>query len=221
MSLIAKITARRARVGVIGLGYVGLPLVIAFCKAGFLVTGFDVDPEKVNSLASGRSYIRHIDLQSIEKEVLACFTPTTDFTQLNNMDCIVVCVPTPLNKNREPDMSYVLNTSEAIARELREGQLVVLESTTYPGTTDGEMRSVLEKNGLRAGTDFYLAFSPEREDPNNKDFSLSTVPKLVGGYTPACLQTAMALYETIIERTVPVSSTRVAEAAKLLENIYR
>ena len=221
MSLIEKIAARQAEIGVIGLGYVGLPLVIAFCRAGFRVTGFDVDPDKVDMLTSGRSYIRHIDLQSIEKEVLDRFTPTTDFTLLGKMDCIIVCVPTPLNRNREPDMSYVLNTSEAIARELREGQLVVLESTTYPGTTDGEMRGVLEKGGLRAGTDFYLAFSPEREDPNNKDFSLGTVPKLVGGYTPACLQAAMALYETIIERTVPVSSTRVAEAAKLLENIYR
>jgi UDP-N-acetyl-D-glucosamine dehydrogenase len=221
VSLIEKIAARQARVGVIGLGYVGLPLVIAFSRAGFRVTGFDVDQGKVDMLASGRSYIRHIDLQSIEKEVLARFTPTTDFSLLGKMECIVVCVPTPLNKNREPDMSYVLNTSEAIARQLREGQLVVLESTTYPGTTDGEMRGVLEKGGLRAGTDFYLAFSPEREDPNNKDFSLSTVPKLVGGYTPACLQKAIALYETIIERAVPVSSTRVAEAAKLLENIYR
>lgn len=221
MTLIEEIATRRAEVGVIGLGYVGLPLVIAFCRAGFRVTGFDVDPGKVEMLTLGRSYIRHIDLQSIEKEVLARFMPTTDFTLLNNMDCIVVCVPTPLNRNREPDMSYVLNTSEAIARQLKEGQLVVLESTTYPGTTDGEMRGVLEEGGLRAGTDFYLAFSPEREDPNNKDFSLSTVPKLVGGYTPACLQRAIALYETIIERTVPVSSTRVAEAAKLLENIYR
>ncbi len=221
MSLIEKIAARQARVGVIGLGYVGLPLVIAFCRAGFQVTGFDVDPEKVAMLREGRSYIRHIDLQSIEKVVLARFTPTTDFTLLGKMDCIVVCVPTPLNKNREPDMSYVLNTSEVIARDLREGQLVVLESTTYPGTTDGEMRAVLEKSGLKAGSDFYLAFSPEREDPNNKDFSLSTVPKLVGGYTPACLEKTIALYETIIERTVPVSSTRVAEAAKLLENIYR
>ena len=221
MSLIEKIAARRAEIGVIGLGYVGLPLVIAFCRAGFRVTGFDVDPEKVDMLTSGRSYIRHIDLQSIEKEVLARFTPTTDFTLLGKMDCIVVCVPTPLSRNREPDMSYVLNTSEAIARQLKEGQLVVLESTTYPGTTDGEMRGALEKSGLRAGTDFYLAFSPEREDPNNKNFSLNMVPKVVGGYSPDCLKVAQSLYDCIIDRTVPVSSTQVAEASKLLENIYR
>jgi UDP-N-acetyl-D-glucosamine dehydrogenase len=137
------------------------------------------------------------------------------------MDCIIVCVPTPLNKYREPDMSYVFKTSGSIAEHLREGQLVVLESTTYPGTTDGEMREILERTGLKAGKDFFLAFSPEREDPNNKDFSLNMVPKVVGGYSPVCLKTARSLYETIIDRTVPVSSTRVAEASKLLENIYR
>jgi len=219
--LVEKIAARKARVAVIGLGYVGLPLVIAFCRAGFHVTGFDVDPAKVEMLNSGKSYIRHIDLQAVEKEVLGRFTPTTDFSRLTDMDCVVVCVPTPLNRNREPDMSYVLATSEIIARYLRKGQLIVLESTTYPGTTDGEMRVVLEKGGLNAGSDFYLAFSPEREDPNNKDFSLNTVPKVVGGITPDCLTAATALYGTIVERTVPVSSTRVAESAKLLENIYR
>jgi UDP-N-acetyl-D-glucosamine dehydrogenase len=215
------ISSRMARIGVIGLGYVGLPLVIAFCKAGHRVTGFDVDAEKVEMLNKGRSYIRHIDLASLDEETLHRFIPTTDFSLLREMDCIIVCVPTPLNKYREPDMSYVFTTTASIAEHLRAGQLIVLESTTYPGTTDGEMREILERTGLRAGEDFYLAFSPEREDPNNKSFSLNMVPKVVGGYSPACLKAAQSLYDTIIDQTVPVSSTRVAEASKLLENIYR
>ena len=221
MTLENKITARTAKIGVIGLGYVGLPLVIAFCKAGFKVTGFDVDEEKVTMLSYGRSYIRHIDLNALDEDTLQRFTPTSDFALLRDMDCIIVCVPTPLNKYREPDMSYVFKTTESIAEHLQEGQLVVLESTTYPGTTDGEMREILERAGLKAGTGFFLAFSPEREDPNNKNFSLNMVPKVVGGYSPACLKAACALYDTIIDQTVPVSSTRVAEASKLLENIYR
>jgi UDP-N-acetyl-D-glucosamine dehydrogenase len=215
------ITSRTAKIGVIGLGYVGLPLVIAFCKAGFSVTGFDVDAEKVRKLLNGDSYIRHIDMSALDGETQQRMIPTTDFSLLREMDCILVCVPTPLSKYREPDMSYVFKTSATIAENLRKGQLVVLESTTYPGTTDGEMREILERTGLKAGVDFHLAFSPEREDPNNKNFSLNTVPKVVGGYTPACLKAARALYETIIIQTVPVSSTRVAEASKLLENIYR
>jgi UDP-N-acetyl-D-glucosamine dehydrogenase len=221
MPIESRIASRDAKIGVIGLGYVGLPLVIAFCKAGFTVTGFDVDADKVTMLTQGKSYIRHIDLASLEQATLQRFFPTTDFSHLHEMDCIIVCVPTPLNKYREPDMSYVFNTSKAIAKYLRKEQLVVLESTTYPGTTDGEMREILERTGLNAGKDFYLAFSPEREDPNNKNFSLNMVPKVVGGYSPACLNAAQALYNTIIDQTVPVSSTRVAEASKLLENIYR
>ncbi len=221
MTIENRIASRTAKIGVIGLGYVGLPLVIAFCKAGFSVTGFDVDAEKVEMLNHGQSYIRHINLGSLDQGALQNFVPTTDFSLLREMDCIVVCVPTPLNKYREPDMSYVFKTSASIAENLRVGQLVVLESTTYPGTTDGEMREILEQSGLKAGSDFLLAFSPEREDPNNKDFSLNMVPKVVGGYSPACLNAAQSLYETIIDRTVPVSSTRVAEASKLLENIYR
>ena len=149
------------------------------------------------------------------------FTPTTDFSRLSEVDCIIICVPTPLNKYREPDMSYVFNTTKTIAKYLRKGQLVVLESTTYPGTTDEDMRVILEDTGLKAGDDFYLAFSPEREDPNNKDFSTSTIPKVVGGYTENCLEVAKALYDTIVVKTVSVSSTRAAEATKLLENIYR
>ncbi|MEK6744578.1 MAG: nucleotide sugar dehydrogenase [Nitrospirota bacterium] len=220
MELISKIESRRAAIGVIGLGYVGLPLVIEFCKAGFPVTGFDVDPDKVTLLKQGKSYIKHIDAARIAKHS-ASFTPTTDFSILSGMDCIVICVPTPLNKYREPDMSFVFNTTETIAKHLRKGQLISLESTTYPGTTDEDMRVILERTGLLAGKDFHLAFSPEREDPNNKDFSTSSIPKVVGGFTADCLAVAKALYDTVVVRTVPVSSTRVAEATKLLENIYR
>ncbi len=220
MNLIGKIESREAKVGVIGLGYVGLPLVIEFSKAGFQVTGFDVDPAKIEALRQGRSYIKHID-GSLLTPYASRFTPTNDFGCLSDMDCIIICVPTPLNKNREPDMTYVFNTARTIAEHLRKGQLVVLESTTYPGTTDEDMRAILEETGLKAGADFHLAFSPEREDPNNKDFSTSTIPKVVGGYTERCLGAAKTLYDTIVLKTVPVSSTKVAEATKLLENIYR
>lgn len=220
MELIEKIKSKEAKVGVIGLGYVGLPLVIEFCKAGFQVTGFDVDDEKVSLLKHGKSYIKHIDSSHITPHS-SRFTPTNDFSRLSDMDCIVICVPTPLNKYREPDMSYVFNTTRIIAKYLHKGQLVSLESTTYPGTTDEDMRRILEETGLKAGKDFYLTFSPEREDPNNKDFSTSTIPKVVGGYTKNCLDAAVALYDSIVSKTVPVSSTRVAEATKLLENIYR
>lgn len=222
MSLIQKIKTKKANIGIIGLGYVGLPLAIEFCKAGFRVTGFDLDNEKVALLKKGKNYIRHIDVTPIAKKGNAAgsFNPTTDFAILLKMDCIVICVPTPLNKYREPDLSYVFNTTRTIAKYLRKGQLIVLESTTYPGTTDEDMKAILDETGLKAGDDFHLAFSPEREDPNNKDFSTSTIPKVVGGYTPECLEAAKALYDSIVT-TVPVSSTKVAEAAKLLENIYR
>jgi UDP-N-acetyl-D-glucosamine dehydrogenase len=218
--LITKIENRTARIGVIGLGYVGLPLVIEFCRAGFQVKGFDVDASKIELLNQGKSYIKHINADRIADCGMR-FAPTTDFSLLAEMDCIIICVPTPLNKHREPDMSFIFATAKTIAQYVRKGQLVVLESTTYPGTTDGEMRKIIEQSGLKAGADFHLAFSPEREDPNNKDFSTSTIPKVVGGYTPGCLAAAKALYDAVIERTVPVSSTRTAEAAKLLENIYR
>lgn len=223
MNLIDKIRSRTAHVGIIGLGYVGLPLAIEFRKAGLHVTGFDLDKNKILMLKKGKSYIKHIDVSSliVPCESEAEFIPTSDFTGLRYMDCIVICVPTPLNKYREPDISYVMNTTKTIARYLQKEQLIILESTTYPGTTDEDMREVLEKDGLKAGKDFYLAFSPEREDPNNKDFSTSTIPKVVGGYTNKCLAAAKALYDMIVVKTVPVSSTRVAEAAKLLENIYR
>ncbi|MBI5206539.1 MAG: nucleotide sugar dehydrogenase [Candidatus Firestonebacteria bacterium] len=220
MKLYEKIKSKKAKIGVIGLGYVGLPLVIEFCRAGFNVTGFDIDDKKVSLLKQGKSYIKHIDAARISK----CgnlFSPTSDFSLLKKIDCIVICVPTPLNEYREPDISYVFNTTETIAKYLQKGQLIILESTTYPGTTDEDMKKILEKTGMIAGRDFHLAFSPEREDPNNKDFSTSTIPKVVGGYTENCLKVAKALYDTIIVKTIPVSSTKVAESAKLLENIYR
>jgi len=229
-TLLTKIQERRALIGVIGLGYVGLPLVIEFCKAGFPVTGFDVDPLKVEMLKNGKSYIKHIDISSLVVEDASLSSPkqnnntfsaTAEFSLLKNMDCIIICVPTPLNKQREPDMSFVFNTTRTISQHLRKGQLISLESTTYPGTTDEDMKAILEETGLKAGIDFHLAFSPEREDPNNKDFSTSTIPKVVGGYTQDCLAAAVALYDTIVSRTIPVSSTKVAEATKLLENIYR
>jgi len=220
LNLVEKIKAKKAEVGIIGLGYVGLPLVLELVKAGFNVTGFDVDAGKVADLREGRSYIKHIDSSRV-KEILPCFTPTTDFSRLSAMDCILICVPTPLNRYREPDLKYVLESTRTIAENLKKGQLVILESTTYPGTTDEEMRDILEENGFKAGVDFYLGYSPEREDPNRKDFSISTTPKIVSGYTPACLEAVEALYSQIVVKTVPVSSTRVAESAKLLENIYR
>jgi len=220
IKLIKKIKSKDVHIGIIGLGYVGLPLVIEFCKKGFSVTGFDIDSKKIDSLKQGKSYIKHIGDSRI-KQCYTLFKPTTDFSKLSNMDCTILCVPTPLSKNREPDMTYVFNTTKTIAHYLRKGQLIVLESTTYPGTTDEDMRAILEETGLKAGVDFYLAYSPEREDPNNKDFSVRTIPKVVGGYTETCLAIAKALYDSIIVKTVPVSSTKVAEATKLLENIYR
>jgi UDP-N-acetyl-D-glucosamine dehydrogenase len=236
-TLIKKIADRSARIGVIGLGYVGLPLVIEFFKSGFGVTGFDVDKKKVEALRKGEGYIQHVDISPIVTRQSGngkakraakqpgtgkgSFVPTNDFSRLRDMDCVIICVPTPLTKYREPDLSYVMNTTRTIARHLRKGQLVVLESTTYPGTTDQDMRTLLEETGLKAGKDFFLAFSPEREDPNNKDYRTGTIPKVVGGYTKKCLKAAVALYDTIVVKTVPVSSTRVAEATKLIENIYR
>lgn len=220
--LVEKIGTRRYRIGVIGLGYVGLPLVKAFNRAGFRVTGFDLDAKKVDMLSRNRSYIEHIasaDIRSMNAS--GKFEATDNFKKLKGMDCILVCVPTPLNQQREPDLSYVLQTTRTIAENLTDGQLIVLESTTYPGTTDVEMRSILEKNGLKAGKDFYLAYSPEREDPGNREFGTSSIPKVIGGYTTHCRTIAKALYDTIVTETVPVSSTRTAEATKLLENIYR
>ena len=222
MDLLDKIRKREALVGVIGLGYVGLPLVIEFGRAGFRVVGFDTDERKVEDLNAGRSYIKHIPSTRVEELLTGKkFNATSDFSLLGDVDCIIICVPTPLNRHREPDLSYVLGTTDVIAKYLRKGQLIVLESTTYPGTTDEEMKAILEATDMKAGQDFFLAYSPEREDPNNDSFSTRTIPKVVGGYTEQCLGLADELYSAIVDKTVPVSSTRVAEATKLLENIYR
>jgi UDP-N-acetyl-D-glucosamine dehydrogenase len=208
---------------VIGLGYVGLPLSLQFARCGADVIGLDIDPVKVEALGAGRSYIKHISGDAIRTIVEARrFAASTDFSRVREADAIVICVPTPLNKNREPDISYIVETGRSIAPHLKRGTLVVLESTTYPGTTDEDLRVVLEQgSGMKAGEDFHLAFSPEREDPGNPSSVVATIPKVVGGYTPACLAKAVALYSIAIKTLVPVSSCRVAEATKLLENTFR
>ncbi len=226
--LLERIADRTATVGIIGQGYVGLPLALVFVEAGFQVVGFDVDPEKVAALERGESYIRHIGPERVAAARAvehpcggAAFTATTDFSRLAACDAIVICVPTPLGRHREPDLSYVHGTARVVAEHLRPGQLVVLESTTYPGTTDEEVQPLLEASGLHTPQDFLLAFSPEREDPGNPDFSTRTIPKVVGGVNPDSTDVAAALYRAAVDLVVPVSSSRVAEAAKLLENIYR
>lgn len=210
-------------VAVIGLGYVGLPLAMQFAKSGTTTLGVDIDHGKIKMLQRGESYIAHLDSAAISALLREkTLRVTDDFSGLRDADAVIVCVPTPLNKNREPDLSFVLSTAKAIAQHLRKGTLVTLESTTYPGTTDGEFREALEDgSGLKAGIDFNLAFSPEREDPGNPASHLSSMPKLVGGLTPACAEKACALYGRIVKQVVPVSSCRVAEASKLLENIFR
>ncbi len=231
--LVKAIEAKTARVGVIGLGYVGLPLVMNFAGAGFSVSGFDVDEEKVRQLNAGESYIKHILSDGIRSILEAKrFRATSDFSRLSEMDAIIICVPTPLDERREPDLSFVENTARTIGRYLKRGQLISLESTTYPGTTEELILPILEQGGLHCpivendrpqdvAADFFLAFSPEREDPGNKTFSLPRIPKVVGGVNPASGRVAQKLYGTIVERVVPVSSTRAAEMTKLLENIYR
>jgi UDP-N-acetyl-D-glucosamine dehydrogenase len=220
--LLERIRRREAKIGVIGLGYVGLPLGMAFAEAGFPVRGFDVDGRKVEALGRGQSYIKHIPAEAVRKVTsTGALSATGDFSHARDLDCVVICVPTPLTKSREPDMSYIVQAGESLSPYVRRHQLFVLESTTYPGTTEEVLKPQLEAGGLRAGADFHLAFSPEREDPGNGRFNTRTIPKIVGGLTPGCLEVAHALYATALERIVPVSSTRVAEMAKLLENIFR
>jgi len=228
MDLIEKIQNKSANIGIIGLGYVGLPLGLEFANKGFNVLGFDVDENKIKKLMLGESYIKHISSEKIKKTVSeGKFCGTSDFSKITDMDAIIICVPTPLNEYREPDMSYVVGTANTISKYLHKGQIIVLESTTYPGTTKDILLPLFEKakfsgNGkYKVGKDFYLAFSPEREDPNNSKYSTATIPKVVGGMTEECLKIASALYEQVIIKTVPVSSPSVAEATKLLENIYR
>lgn len=221
---IDRITARSARVGVIGLGYVGLPLALVFCEAGFPVVGFDVDPDKVARLDRGESYIRHIAAQRVAAAVSAQrFTATTDFSQASTCDALIICVPTPLDHHLQPDLTFIVKTCEAIAVHLRPGTLVALESTTWPGTTVEVVKPILEGagSGLRAGENLFLCFSPEREDPGNATFSTRTIPKLVGGYDERSRDLAVALYGAAVDTVVAVSSTQVAEMAKLFENIFR
>jgi UDP-N-acetyl-D-glucosamine dehydrogenase len=211
------------KIAIVGLGYVGLPLCLQFARNGVQVIGLDIDPGKVTAINSGRSYIEHIDSGTIRDAVQnGSLTASADFARVTEVQAVIICVPTPLNKNREPDISYIVKTGEAIARHLQPGALVVLESTTYPGTTDTDLRAVLEAGSkMKAGVDFHLAFSPEREDPGNPDSKVATIPKVIGGFTPACLEQAEALYRKAIQTLVPVSSCRAAEATKLLENIFR
>jgi len=221
-NLLGKIRSQKAVVGVIGLGYVGLPLVREYIAGGVEVIGFDIDVKKVRALMAGRSYIKHIPAQTVKAMVAGGnFTATTDFERLAEADCILICVPTPLTRMREPDMRFVEETARAVRDRLRKGQLVVLESTTYPGTTKGVMLPILEESGLKAGRDFFLAFSPEREDPGRKDYTTKTIPKVVGGLDRNSLAAAVACYEIAIDTVVPVSSCEAAEAAKILENTYR
>jgi UDP-N-acetyl-D-glucosamine dehydrogenase len=210
-------------IAIIGLGYVGLPLSLQFARSGINVVGLDIDAAKTEEIKNGKSYIKHIASSSIETEVNeGRLTASTDFSRVATVDAVIICVPTPLNKNREPDISYIINTGRTIAPHLKRAQLIVLESTTYPGTTDEDLRNALEEgSGLKAGSDFHLAFSPEREDPGNPQSVVADIPKVIGGLTPACLEKAKKLYGYAIKTLVPVSSCRAAEATKLLENIFR
>ncbi|MBI1321400.1 MAG: nucleotide sugar dehydrogenase [Candidatus Hydrogenedens sp.] len=220
--ILRRIHDRDYTVGVVGLGYVGMPLVLEFCRQGFRCIGFDIDPAKVEQLERGESYIQHIPAEPVTAFIReGRFIPTTNYSRAAEADALLLCVPTPLGRHREPDLSYIVNTGESLVPHLKQGQLVVLESTTYPGTTDEVLREVLERGGLVAGKDFLLAYSPEREDPGNADFSTGKIPKVVGGFDEASLQLADALYRSIVVSTVCVSDTRTAEAVKLLENIFR
>jgi UDP-N-acetyl-D-glucosamine dehydrogenase len=217
-----KILKKDALIGIIGMGYVGLPLVLSFCEAGFRVLGFDIDSKKVTTLKRGKSYLKSIPSSRVSRFIRSGHLDVTDhFSRLNKPDCILICVPTPLTEKMEPDLQYIENTAEAIRQNIRKGQLIVLESTTYPGTTEELILPRLESTGMKVGRDFFLAFSPEREDPGNKRFVTHQIPKVVAGVTPSCQKVVTILYGQIIKKVVPVSSPRVAELTKLLENIYR
>jgi len=222
-TFLKRVKDRKAVVGVVGLGYVGLPLALEFVRGGFKVVGLDIDDEKVVMIKASKSYIKHIASSRLkEANASGLLSVTADFSKAKACDAIIICVPTPLDHHREPDMSYIVSTAEALAPYVRKGQLYSLESTTYPGTTDEVLCPILEsKSGLKSGKDFMAAFSPEREDPNNKDFSTATIPKVVGGVDDASLKAACALYGSVICKTVPVSSASTAEATKLMENIFR
>jgi UDP-N-acetyl-D-glucosamine dehydrogenase len=219
--LARKLEDKSAVIGVVGLGYVGLPLMLRYCEVGYKVIGFDIDPLKIDALIDGKSYIEHISSSSIKTALEDGFEATADFSRASEADALIICVPTPLNKYREPDLSFVLGTTDSLVPYLREGQVISLESTTYPGTTEEELLPRIESVGLEVGRNAFLVFSPEREDPGNINFSTKTIPKVCGGHTKECLEVGMALYGQVIDKVVPVSSTRAAELTKLLENIHR
>lgn len=222
MDLLQKINENKAVIGVVGLGYVGLPLLMEFVEQGFNTIGFDIDQFKVDKLNAGESYIKHIDEDRVKSvRATKLFEASSDFKRIKEVDCILICVPTPLTKHREPDVSYISGTAETLSKNIREGQFIVLESSTYPGTTEEILKPILEKSGLKGDKDFWVAFSPEREDPNNPNFNTRTIPKVIGANTEYARQLASALYEKVIVKTVPVSSSQAAEATKLLENIFR
>lgn len=216
-----KMEEKKALIGIVGMGYVGLPLMLRTNEVGFRCLGIDIDEAKVKALNGGQSYIKHISSKSIIEAREKGFEATTDFSRAKECDALIICVPTPLNKYREPDLSFVINTTEALVPYMRKGQMISLESTTYPGTTDEELLPRIESKGLKCGEDVFLVFSPEREDPGNPNFHTRTIPKVVGGYTTNCKEAGIAFYKQIIDRVVPVSSTRAAEMTKLLENIHR
>jgi UDP-N-acetyl-D-glucosamine dehydrogenase len=222
LNLENKIKKREAHIGIVGLGYVGLPLVKTFLSKGFGVLGFDIDKKKVEMLNQGKSYIKHFTAEELKTFLKKKkFKATTDFGNLAKADVIIICVPTPLDSHKNPDLSYVMTTTEVISKNLRKGQLVVLESTTYPGTTEEKMLPLLEAGGLKTGEDFYLAYSPERENPGDKVYTTEKIPKVVGGVTARCRRVAKTLYDQVVVKTIPVSSPKVAEATKLMENIFR
>jgi UDP-N-acetyl-D-glucosamine dehydrogenase len=221
-NLIQKIKSKVAVVGIVGLGYVGLPLMLSFVEAGFRVLGFDIDLSKIDKLNNGESYIQHIGTERVYRaQKTGNFEATDNFSRASEADVLIICVPTPLGSHHEPDLYFVINTVNSLVPHLKNGQLVSLESTTYPGTTEEELRPRIESRGYNIGEDFFLVYSPEREDPGNRNFTTGNIPKVVGGATASCLDVGCALYSSIIERVVPVSSTKAAEMSKLLENIYR
>jgi len=219
--LIEKLNDKTAVIGILGLGYVGLPLMIRYAEVGYKVLGIDVDEYKVDQLNKGHSYIEHISAKNVQKSISKGFEATTDFSRSKDADALILCVPTPLNKYREPDLSFVIETIDGVTPYLREGHVVSLESTTYPGTTEEELLPRIESKGLMVGKDIFLVYSPEREDPGNPNFTTRTIPKVIGGHTKASLEVGEAMYNSVIDHVVPVSSTKAAEMTKLLENIHR
>ena len=219
--LINKISSKNAKIGIIGMGYVGIPLGLEFANQGFTVLGFDKDEKRVEDINAGKLVMKHIKQKDMQTFISKKGSATTNFSELSEMDCLIICVPTPLDVHEQPDMSYVIAASNEISKNLTKGQLVVLESTTYPGTTKELVKPILEKSNMAAGKDFFLAYSPEREDPGNKDYGVSKIPKVMGGYTEECLKITSLLYKNIVSETVEVSSMETAESTKLMENIFR